>query len=61
MHCEVDWEPWSACSNGERSRSQIVLVEAEGSGGNACPDLETETEGKEILVNSVAAKLKLKS
>ena len=44
IDCVVEWDSWAACANGKRSRSQIVTQDVVGA-GNACPELQVESEG----------------
>ena len=49
IDCVVDWGEWGeVCSDGARSRSQVVVQETVGAGA-ACPDLQEESEGKRKL------------
>ena len=45
IDCVVDWDSWGECSEGKRSRSQIVVTDVVGA-GKACPELGNESEGE---------------
>ena len=45
--CKTEFGDWSECSNGQRTKQEIVVEEA-FNGGRECPTLETHSEG-EIL------------
>jgi len=45
VDCEVAWGEWEQCRNNERVRKQYVSVHQAGVGA-ACPELQTEREGK---------------
>ena len=49
QHCELQWEEWTECTDGIRSRTEYVSVFKVGA-GNPCPELETETEGKAVYL-----------
>ena len=47
VDCELRWNEFGTCTNGEMNRIQVIVTQQVGA-GQPCPDIQTETLGKKF-------------
>lgn len=52
VDCEITWDEWSECTDGQRTRLEIIATFPQGA-GEECPSLDSESEGgqSKLIVN----------
>ena len=52
IDCQVEWNDWGQCENGERRRSQYIAVDPVGA-GKPCPLLDSQLTGKKSITKII--------